>query len=103
MPISIMTCENEGTMKVSGRIDATNASEFEKALMPLLEKATNPVLDFSEVPYISSMGLRVLIQAARLLKEKKGTLTIQGASSEVFLVLKISGFCDFINIQRQQQ
>lgn len=81
---------------VKGRIDQATANPFETALKPFLEtcKAASPalVLDFSGVDYISSVGLRVLMLAARQVKSQGGKIVIAALTPVVAEVFQISRF-----------
>ncbi len=50
------------------------------------------VMDFGEVDYISSAGLRVILASAKSLKSKAGTLLLANVSAPVREVFEISGF-----------
>ena len=76
-----------------GRIDHRSATAFESALLPLLDGAADRrgalVLDFSEVEYISSVGLRVLMIAARRMRDAQagiGIAALQGVVAEIFAI-----------------
>ena len=63
-----------------GRIDHPNAERLQQALAPILDEAARPgnalVIDFSHVEYISSMGLRVLMMAARQLRAADARIAV---------------------------
>ena len=76
-----------------GRIDHQSAAALETALAPLLAEAAGRrgalVLDFSGVDYISSVGLRVLMVAARQMREHQAALVVaalQGVVTEIFAI-----------------
>ena len=76
-----------------GRIDHRSAEPFETALAPLLAEASARhaplVLDLSGVDYISSVGLRVLMVAARQMREHQAPLLVaalQGVVAEIFAI-----------------
>jgi len=76
-----------------GRIDHQSAAGFEAALAPLVAAAVadrgSLVLDFSAIDYISSVGLRVLMIAAKQMRESQGRLIVaapQGVVSEIFAI-----------------
>lgn len=79
-----------------GRIDHAHADAFEAALAPYLLDCRAGVealvIDFSRVTYISSVGLRVLLLAAKQVKEQKGRLALAALSPEVAEVFQISRF-----------
>ena len=64
-----------------------------------LSGITDLTLDMTEVPYISSAGLRVLIIAQNMMDEVGGTLTITHVSEMVGSVLELTGFSDFMKIE----
>jgi len=79
-----------------GRIDHRSAAEFEAALAPLLEVAAAGrsalVLDFSGVDYISSVGLRVLMIAAKKMRERDAPFLVAALQSVVAEIFAISRF-----------
>lgn len=88
-----------GTVKiatVSGRIDQTTAAAFQELLAPLLAPvkagAAPLLLDFSGVDYISSVGLRVLMLAAKQVKTQQGKIAIAALTPVVAEVFQISRF-----------
>lgn len=83
------------TASVAGRIDSTNAAEFEKEIMA---EATEHglVLDMEGLKYISSAGLRVILK----LRKRYPNLTILNASTEVYEIFDMTGFTDMMNIKR---
>ena len=83
---------------VSGRIDPTTAPEFEKAVIGNLDGVKDLVLDFKDVPYTSSAGLRTLLLAQKKMM-KQGSMTLKNVQSSVLEVLKVTGYIKFLNIQ----
>ena len=80
----------------AGRIDYTNADSFKSALWPLLGQShAGPgafVLDLSRVNYISSVGLRVLMLAAKEMNAEQRKFAIAAPPPVVREILKISRF-----------
>lgn len=81
---------------VSGRIDHATSEAFNRALDPLLEdcraNGNALLLDFSDVPYISSAGLRVLMVASRQAKGQAGRFALAALTPLVREVFTISRF-----------
>ena len=79
-----------------GRIDHRTAGEFEAALTPLVAAAAAAkgalVLDFSRIEYISSVGLRVLMIAAKKMREREAPLLVASLQSVVAEIFAISRF-----------
>ena len=83
-------------LAVHGRLDHAHANEFETALTPHLATCTAAgapvVLDFSNVVYISSVGLRVLLLAAKQVKAQQGRIAIAALTPIVAEVFQVSHF-----------
>ena len=77
-----------------GRIDHANADHLTAALAPLLESAGGGalLLDFSRVDYISSVGLRVLMMAAKTLRTQQRKLGVAAPQPLVREIFEISRF-----------
>ena len=58
----------------------------------------NMILDFSELDYICSSGLRVIIQAAKKLKTLQGEVVLCCMEDYIMEVFEISGFDSFLKI-----
>ncbi len=79
-----------------GRIDHTSAGELESTLTPLWEKSavdkSSLVLDFSGVDYISSVGLRVLMIAAKEMRASGARIAVADLKPVVAEIFAISRF-----------
>ncbi len=85
------------TVAVKGRLDTTTAPELEEALQAEMEGLKELELDFSELEYISSAGLRVLLATQKKM-QGQGTMTVTGVNDIVMEVFEVTGFCDILNI-----
>ena len=81
-----------------GRLDTITASEFESELMSSLDGVTSLVLDFKDVAYVSSAGLRVILKAQKCMTAT-GNMKISGANAMVMEVFEITGFCDIFTVE----
>ena len=75
----------------AGRLDHSVAGQFEQALLPLAEdpRSAALVIDFAGVDYISSVGLRVLMLAAKATRARKARIaavSLQPIVAEVFAI-----------------
>jgi anti-anti-sigma factor len=78
-------------VNMRGRFDAPSAPEAERKLRTLLEEGMNRVvLDLSDVEYISSGGLRVIIMLTKALERVSGEMKLCGLSPFVSEVFKIT-------------
>lgn len=80
----------------AGQIDHPNAVKLQQALTPIVDEAaagkTPLVLDFTSVEYISSMGLRVLMVAAKQMKSGNAPVAVAGLQPEVAEIFEIARF-----------
>jgi anti-anti-sigma factor len=82
-----------------GRIDGTNAGGAEGDIKALIEAGNiSLVLDLSDVDYMSSAGLRVVLIAAKSTRAAGGKTVIAGARPAILEILKMSGFDRVIEI-----
>ena len=81
-------------IKADGRVDSQSASRLAEVFDAIIEAGRfRIVLDMSEVDYISSAGLRVLIDAQKTCKRwSRGEVVLAGAPKPVFEVLDLVGF-----------
>jgi anti-anti-sigma factor len=79
-----------------GRIDQSSSDAFQAALEPHLATCTGDgpalILDMSKVDYISSVGLRVLMVAAKQVKAQDGRIVVAALTPLVKEVFEISRF-----------
>ena len=85
------------TIDIIGRLDAATAPQLEKELNNSLTGIKNLTLDFSQLEYVASAGLRVLLVAQKRMN-KQGNMTIKNVTEEVKEVLDMTGFSDFLHI-----
>jgi anti-sigma B factor antagonist len=83
-----------------GRLDSASAKAFEESLMRVAA-AEKPavVVDFTDLDYISSAGLRVLLMAAKRTKAAHGALVLCGLKPHVREVFDVSGFSTLFTIE----
>ena len=84
-------------IKLTGRMDASNAEQFDRYCAEVLEQGVNRfVLDLGELEYVSSAGLRSLLTISRLISSTGGKMALAGAKGIVNDVLVMSGFSTFL-------
>ena len=85
-------------VRVSGRIDSSNAAEFDRVLKEVAGRKHNVVLELSGVEYISSAGLRSILAATKKLKAQNGSLALCALSGLVEEVVTVSGFDNILQV-----
>ena len=99
--MNLFETERDGVLvlRPSGQLDSANSAEFEQAVRQRIEAGRSRlVLDFNELAYISSAGLRALLVLSKLLNEQGGKLEICSLNSTVSQVFEVTGFTSFLSI-----
>ena len=86
-------------VEIQGDVDAYTAPRLDKALKELLAQGhSRVVLDASQLEYISSAGLRVILKATKRLKGADDKLVLCAMKDYIKEVFEISGFDQFLPI-----
>jgi anti-anti-sigma factor len=99
MEISEKSVEGHTVIDLGGQIDSTASKEFEEFLVGVIDKGTHTmIVDFKNVKFISSAGLRVLLLAGKKVKPYGGKVILCNLSKDVREVFDISGFSTIFSI-----
>ncbi len=99
MEILEQKLDNGYEFKVIGRLDASTSNDFEEKVIAAIENGeTEIIVNFSELDYISSSGLRVLLVGAKKLKALSGSVTLSGLKKHIKEVFEIAGFTPLFTI-----
>ena len=85
-------------LKLEGRLDTATAPELEKCIEESLDQINELVFDFTDLEYISSAGLRVILKAQKIMNGKGGMKVIN-VNESIMDVFEITGFADFLTIE----
>ncbi|GAB4570441.1 MAG: STAS domain-containing protein [Anaerolineae bacterium] len=89
--------------EVAGRIDSTNANELGEALNAAIDAGRSQlVIDLKNVEYMSSAGLRELVNALKKVKRGTGDLRLASVAPRVMEVLELSGLDTIFEIYDSQ-
>ncbi len=102
MSLSIQSAGDVQSAKVlvSGEVDVSNADELRSALDAALADAAGELnVDLSEVPYIDSTGIGVLVGAAHRASDAGKKLVVANPQKNVARVLGLLGVAGDLNIQ----
>ena len=86
------------TLKIIGRLDTTTAPELEATVDGCIAGLKELVMDCSELEYVSSAGLRVILKAQKLMNAQ-GTMKVMNVNETIMEVFEITGFADILNIE----
>ncbi|WP_461833076.1 STAS domain-containing protein [Desulfothermus sp.] len=100
MDINVTREEGEKIIiMVKGKINAVTAPEFEKQILSYITNGKiKIILEFSQVDYISSAGLRSILIITKTLMGQGGKLVLSSLKKDVKEIFEISGFTNFIPI-----
>ena len=90
--------DNTATLFLAGRLDTMTAPELERELQEILPNAKDLVLDFEQLEYISSAGLRVLLSAQKIMS-KQGQMRITHVNETIMEIFEVTGFVDILTIE----
>ena len=85
--------------RIEGDINAATAPELKEVLDGSFDDdVTELVFDITDVPYISSAGLRVLLEAQNTIDDREGSMEVRGVNEAIMEILNVVGFTSFLNI-----
>ena len=83
---------------LAGRLDTTTAPQLEAELKESLPGLEHLVLDFEQLDYLSSAGLRVLLGAQKQMN-KQGDMVVRHVNETIAEIFDVTGFCDILTIE----
>lgn len=89
---------NKLTFTLEGRLDTMTSPELEAAIKENIDGVTELVFDFTNLAYVSSAGLRVLLSAQKTMNNV-GTMVVKNVSDEIQEIFDVTGFSDILNIE----
>ena len=98
MEIKKMKNESELNLVIEGRLDTTTAPQLEAELKQSISGVETLVLDFANLEYLSSAGLRVLLAAQKVMN-KQGEMIIRNVNETIAEIFEITGFSDILTIE----
>ena len=96
MNIEIIKNENI-VIKIKGRLDTTSSPILNQKIQELEIDKDLLIIDFKELDYISSAGLRVLLAIKNMLEEKGRQLEIHNVNEVITEVFNVTGFINILN------
>ena len=91
-------------IRIKGRLDTINSDIFEKRLIELMDQQVNRILvNCSQMDYISSSGLRIMLMALKRIAMSSGKLVICGLQQNVREIFEISGFSAIFEIHPDEE
>lgn len=99
MDININNEMGKTLVVLKGRIDTTNADQFQQDIAPLMEGEHPDIeIDCSEMTYTSSQGLRIFLLLQKSVNARGGKMVLRKMNPQVKEVFDITGFSNIITI-----
>jgi anti-anti-sigma factor len=88
-------------IRARGRINTNTAPKFEEVAKANLEGAGKVILDFTELEYMSSAGIRVVLMIFKAIGRDRKRLIIRNPNADITEVLTITGFAERVSIEKK--
>ena len=86
------------SFKLEGKLDTITAPELEKELEDSLDGVEELIFDFTGIEYISSAGLRVILNTQQQMLEQ-GEMKLVGVNEIIMDIFEVTGFVDILTIE----
>ncbi|MHC4211483.1 MAG: STAS domain-containing protein [Planctomycetota bacterium] len=104
MKIDTHDKEDVKVVRVEGKLDTNTTPEAESCLTQIMDQGAQKILiDFENLDFVSSAGLRVLLATAKKLGTKGGALRVCGLNETVRDIFDISGFSTLLRVFDNEQ
>lgn len=90
--------EKELTLSIEGRVDTITSQNLDKEINDEMSNFDSLIIDFADLEYISSAGLRVLIATQKKLKSENIPFVIKNVNDTVNEIFRMSGFDKILKI-----
>lgn len=87
------------TFKLSGKLNSVSSTDFRDQVYSCIQDCDEVILDFTDLHYVASAGLRVILEIHKALLAQKKKFTIYNADEGTMEVLKATGLSKFLNIK----
>lgn len=84
---------------ITGSVDANTAPELRNEVLEELDDVMCLTLDMTDMDYISSAGLRVILEAYQILEEKDGRVILENVREELRDIFELTGFMDYMEFR----
>lgn len=99
MVATIQELDNQYVATLKGELDTAAAVEAEQVLKPLYNSdGRDIIIDCTELEYIASSGLRILISILKGAKAKGSKVTIRNMNDDIRNVFRLTGFINLFDI-----
>jgi anti-sigma B factor antagonist len=101
MEITRALADEQLTLTVIGKLSAATAETFSAAMDEAIRECPAIILDLSQLDYLASAGIRVLVAAQKQLKASGGTLVLRNVNAGIMEILEVTGLDDVFTFSGQ--
>ena len=99
MNIKINTADSKTMVTLDGRLDTSNADQFQQDIAPLMQGDKPDIdIDCTGMTYTSSQGLRLFLTLQKSVMASGGKMVMRSMNPQVKEVFDITGFSNIITI-----
>ncbi|MCL2633111.1 MAG: STAS domain-containing protein [Oscillospiraceae bacterium] len=98
MEVTLTKEEQQAVMFIKGRVDTITSPQLKDEILKAFKGENSLVLDFADVQYVSSAGLRALLIGQKTASSKGGKMELRNVNNTVMMVLKSVGFNKILTI-----
>lgn len=99
MNVTITNQDNKTLVVLDGRLDTSNADQFQQDIAPLMEGDKPDIdIDCTAMSYTSSQGLRLFLMLQKSVMTRGGKMVMRNMNPQVKEVFDITGFSNIITI-----
>ena len=99
MDVNIKNVDDVTVVAVAGELDGKTAPVAQTEILPLAKSGCKLLIDMSEVPYMSSAGLRMMLLIYRQVSANDGQSLLVGLSEEIKDTMEVTGFLDYFEVR----
>ena len=85
-------------VKAKGNLDFETAIEYGTTVKDEIDDIEELILDFAEITYVSSVGLRVILELYKQMKVQ-GSMKLRNVSDEILNLFQMTGFNKFLTVE----
>jgi anti-sigma B factor antagonist len=97
--INVEILQQVSVVRLVGEIDANSAAVVQQKVLPMSVPGCQVILDLSQVAYMSSAGLRMLLSVYRQISGNQGRIVLVGLSEELKDTMSMTGFLGYFTVQ----
>lgn len=98
MKVTIQTKNDIVYITIQGSIDSNTAGELQSRILEELASRNQVIMDLTEVDFLSSAGLRILLMLYRQLNAHGGKVLLVNVSEEICDIMSMTGFINFFEL-----